>query len=429
MNKLIIAFLFVALYQGAWAQGTEGSPYSFYGIGDPNSSSFSNYKAMGEAQTALSEPAYINLKNSASFAGLRNPTFAIDFTMNWLNIESPSSSQNISSQYINGVSFGFPIGKRFGAAFSVGPYTRIGYDITSPQIDPILGNYNFTYAGEGGYNRATGGIGGMPIKNDENQLMLGVQANYYFGFSQTSRAVTDFVDDATVTSSKMINRTNIKDLAVDFGILYRRKLINKTWISAGLNFKPTTNISATNQQLSYTYRPSGLNDQIIDTVIESTEEGNVKLPNELSAGLAIQFDENWIISFDYTSTAWSELQLISTPVSLSNSNQIAAGFQYIANTDAVAKFLQSIRYRGGFKYENTRLNFGGTQLKSISGTAGLGIPIQKTKMLTTFNFGIEVGSRGRDGTTLVKENFTNLYIGLSMNPHKFDGWFRRSKYN
>ena len=167
---------------------------------------------------------------------------------------------------------------------------------------------------------------------------------------------------ATVTSSKMINRTNIKDLAVDFGILYRRKLINKTWISAGLNFKPTTNISATNQQLSYTYRPSGLNDQIIDTVIESTEEGNVKLPNELSAGLAIQFDENWIISFDYTSTAWSELQLISTPVSLSNSNQIAAGFQYIANTDAVAKFLQSIRYRGGFKYENTRLNFGGTQL-------------------------------------------------------------------
>ncbi|MDA9938399.1 hypothetical protein N9D34_02145, partial [Salibacteraceae bacterium] len=84
---------------------------------------------------------------------------------------------------------------------------------------------------------------------------------------------------------------------------------------------------------------------------------------------------------------------------------------------------------GGFKYENTRLNFGGTQLKSISGTAGLGIPIQKTKMLTTFNFGIEVGSRGQDGTTLVKENFTNLYIGLSMNPHKFDGWFRRSKYN
>jgi len=429
MNKLVLAFLLIACSQVTWAQGTSGSAYSFYGIGDPNSVSFSNYQAMGGAQTALSEPAYINLKNSASFAGLRTPTFAADFTMNWLNVETPSSSQNISSQYINGVSFGFPMGNRFGAVFSMGPYTRIGYDITSPQEDPILGRYNFTYSGEGGYNRASGGIGGMVIKNAENQLMLGIQANYYFGFSQTSRAVTDFVDDATVTSSKMINRTNIKDLAVDFGVLYKRKLKKDTWISAGLNFKPGSDISATNQQLSYTYRPAGLNDNIIDTVVESTQDGTVKLPTEISAGLAVQFDDNWIISFEYSATAWSELELIATPVSLSNSNQIAVGFQYIANTDAVAKFLQSIRYRGGFKYQNTRLNFGGNQLKSISGTAGIGIPLQKTKMLSTFNFGIEVGSRGQDGTTLVSENFTNLFIGLSMNPHKFDTWFKRSKYN
>lgn len=429
MNKLVLAFLIVACTLTTRAQSTTGSPYSFYGIGDPNSSSFSNYKAMGEASTALSEPAYINLKNSASFAGLRNPTFAADFTMNWLNIESPSSNQSISSQYINGVSFGFPIGKRFGAAFSMGPHTKIGYDITTPQEDPALGKYNFTYSGEGGYNRASGGVGGMLIKNSENQLMLGIQASYYFGFSQTSRAVTDFVDDATVTSSKMINRTNIKDLAVDFGILYKRKLKNNTWVSAGLNFKPASDIFATNQQLSYTYRPAGLSDNIVDTVLENTQKGSIRLPTDISAGLAIQFEENWIISFEYSATAWSELKLLATPVSLSNSNQIAAGFQYIANTDAVAKFLQSIRYRGGFKYENTRLNFGGNQLKSISGTAGIGIPIQKTKMLSTFNFGIEVGSRGQDGTTLVSENFTNLFIGLSMNPHKFDRWFKRSKYN
>lgn len=384
---------------------------------------------MGEAQVALSDPAYINLKNSASFAGLRTPTFAVDFNMNWLTIESPSSSQRIASQYINGIAFGIPLGNRFGASFSMGPYTRIGYDITAPQIDPIVGNYNFTYKGEGGFNRATGGVGGMPIKNDNNELMLGVQATYYFGFSQTSRAVTDFIDEPTYTSSKMINRTNIKDVAMDFGILYKRKIKNDIWVSTGINFKPTSNIFATNQQLAYTYRPSGLNDLIVDTVLESTTDGNIKLPSEISAGFSFNFSDNWILSFEYTSVAWSELVLISTPATLSNSSQIAAGFQYIANTDAVAKFLQSIRYRGGFKYDNTRLNFAGNQLSSISGTAGIGIPLQKTKMLSTFNFGIEVGSRGQDGTTLVKENFTNLYIGLSMNPHKFDGWFKRSKYN
>ncbi len=384
---------------------------------------------MSESQTALSDPAYLNLKNSASFAGLRHPTFAVDFNFNWLQVETPGSSQNVSSQYINGVAFGFPMGKRFGAAFSMGPYSKIGYDITAPQTSPILGDYDFTYTGEGGFNRATGGIGGMPIMNEKNQLMLGVQLSYYFGFSQTSRAVTNFVDNANVTSSKMINRTNMKDVAFDFGVIYKRKLYKETWISAGINYTPSSNIFATNQQLSYTYRPSGLSDLIIDTVLEKTEDGGIQMPSSLNGGLAFYFDDNWIISFDYSSTAWTELELISTPVDLSDMSRFAAGFQYVANTDAVAKFFQSIRYRGGFAYENTRLNFGGNQLTQVSGTAGIGIPLQKTKMQSTFNFGIEIGSRGQDGKTLVKENFTNLYIGLSMNPHKFDGWFKRSKYN
>lgn len=384
---------------------------------------------MGESQVALTDPVYINLKNPASFARLEDPTFAVDFNMNWLTIETPSATQQQSTQYINGFAFGFPMGKRFGAAFSLGPYTKIGYDLTAPQESPVLGRYDFRYTGEGGYNHATGGFGGSPILNDSNELSIGVQIGYFFGFSQTSRSVTNFLDNANVTSSKMINRTNINDVGLSFGLTYKRRIAEETWLSIGGSIRPSTNISSQNQQLSYTYRPSGLNDNIVDTVQDINQKGDLKLPDELAAGLALQISDNWLISGEYSSTAWSQLELNGTPFSLSDANAISGGIQYVANTAAVAKFFQSVRYRGGFRYENTRLNFGGNQLTQISGTAGIGIPFQKTKMRTTFNFGIEIGSRGQDGKTLVKENFTNLFIGLSMNPHKFDGWFKRSKYN
>ncbi len=429
MNKLVVAALLFLTALNSLAQTTTGSPYSFYGIGDPNSNSFSNYKAMGEAQVALADPFLLNLKNSAAFASLEQPTFAVDVHADFLQVSTPTTTQSVSSQYINGVAFGFPMGKRFGAAFSMGPYTRIGYDITAPQSSDALGDFEFTYTGEGGYNRATGGIGGMPWLDEKNKLMLGVQAHYYFGFSQTSRSVSNFVDNANVTSSKLINRTNINDVGIDFGILYQRKIGKEAWVSGAVNYKPSSNINANNQQLSYTYRPVGLSDNIIDTVQDISEEGNLTLPSEFSAGIAFYLSNSWILSAEYSTTSWSELALIDVPFSMSDGNALSGGVQFVADPDPVATFFQSIRYRAGVRYENTRLNFNGEQLSQIAGTAGIGIPLQKTKMKSTFNFGIEIGSRGQEGNAIVKENFTNLFIGLSMNPHKFDGWFKRSKYN
>lgn len=430
MNKLFSFCLFLFFGSLLMAQNGTTSAYSFYGLGEPNQNTFSNYKAMGSAQTAISDPEYINQVNPAAIAGLRIPTLAAGFNFNWLKANSSTSgTQSTSSQSINGIAFGFPMGKRFGAAFGISPFTKMGYELFENRVDPILGNYKLEFIGTGGIDRAQGGIGGMPIKDSANTLMLGVQASYYFGYIQTERSITGFTDNTLVTNSRMINRINANDVAFDFGFIYRRKLKSNTWLALGANYQPTSELFSEAQELSFSYTSNSGVEKIVDTVQSNPLTGNVILPSKWGVGLALHLDKNWTIAVDYKVNNWSELDLLGQKPGLSNSERYSFGVQHLPDAQIVAKFLPSIKYRFGGYYENSHLNINGTQLQTIAGTAGIGIPVSKTKMKSTFNFGIEFGTRSSSNSKLINENFTNLFIGLSFNPYKFDTWFKKSKYD
>ena len=77
----------------------------------------------------------------------------------------------------------------------------------------------------------------------------------------------------------------------------------------------------------------------------------------------------------------------------------------------------------GFYVEKTGLIINNQSINEIGMTFGVGIPIGD--MFSNMNIAFEIGKRGTTKQNLVKENFMNLKMSLSLN----DRWFIKRKYN
>jgi len=145
------------------AQILTSSPYSRYGIGELNSTSFSALNAMGGAfsayQTDSLAPSFINIGNPAGLANIRLAVLELGGQAQFSRIIS--ASDNITKRNVN-FSYGslaFPV-KRLGAvAFGIMPYSTVGYRITSSETYPGIDPVKFVYNGEGGYNKVFLGTG------------------------------------------------------------------------------------------------------------------------------------------------------------------------------------------------------------------------------------------------------------------------------
>ena len=62
-------------------------------------------------------------------------------------------------------------------------------------------------------------------------------------------------------------------------------------------------------------------------------------------------------------------------------------------------------------------------IKEFGISFGLGIPV--SRLFSSMNTVIEIGKRGTTDQNLVKENFVNFQLSLSLN----DRWFIKRKYN
>jgi hypothetical protein len=64
---------------------------------------------------------------------------------------------------------------------------------------------------------------------------------------------------------------------------------------------------------------------------------------------------------------------------------------------------------------------------------GIGIPLVRSKSIypsaSTFDFGLTVGNRGTVEGGLIREQYTNSYVGLSFSPNYWDRWFKKRKIN
>ena len=155
------------------------------------------------------------------------------------------------------------------------------------------------------------------------------------------------------------------------------------------------------------------------------KETDIKIPKSMSFGLGLGEDKKWFLGLNYkkTDSGGYKNQLMSLDnVEFKSSQTFSVGGFYLPKYDSFTNYLNTITYRAGIRYKSGGLYFNGQQINEIGVNLGFGIPLAG---ISSANFGFEFGQKGTSKSSLIKENFFSIKLGVSLN----DLWFVRSMYN
>lgn len=424
LKKIIYIFALICSVNMA-AQRTSSSPYSYFGIGELSKSQTVEQTSMGGIGIAFSDNYHLNLINPAALAHLRYTTYTAGGAIDGLWIQDGSSSQSSSNIRLSYVNFGIPLGRKAGFIFGLEPNSTVGYSINNSTVDSE-GNTSAIdlFYGSGGSSRVHASFGMFIFKG----FSLGIDADYVFGENTNTilnqRANTYL---ATVHKSESVTRGN----NVKIGLLYKKEFKNKLYTQLGATFKLENNYRLSSEE--YTYSASLNSSQVIiprDTLYSGTGKGELVNPLKTGVGFAIGKNNFWHAEINYEQQdALSNIgDALGNPNDLNykfdNSSKLTIGGFYLPKINSISSYWDRIIYRAGVRFENTGLLVDGsgnrtnyTPIKDFGISFGMGLPIGKD--ISNLNLGIEYGSKGTTNNNLIKENYFNFTLSLSLN----DSWF------
>lgn len=428
-----LVFLSVILFAGVSvsAQTTTSSPYSQFGLGDLKGSALPQQRGMGGIGMGLRRPGgygNINLSNPASYSAVHITTFDAGGTIGLRQLSRNSVSESGSNASFSHLAFAVPV-KRYRSALSFGlvPFTELGYkyrlpaSITLPPDSAV--NYDQIYSGDGGLSKAYMGYGFQIGKN----LSLGVNVGYLFGKLNQYRS-TEFEDPAAL-NSRTANSSSVGGLTFDYGLQYVANLNSSTKLIVGYAGNNGREVNTTASTLATTWRIVGNDEDSgpLDT-LSFVEGSRVKLdlPLTHTFGFAIEKTNYWLIGADVNLGQWSGFREGGVNAGLRNSFGVAVGGQITPDPTAVTNYLRLVEYRLGFKYDKTPIQIRNTDINQYAMTLGMGFPLPSNR--TAFykiNFSAELGQRGTQSNSLVRERFVNFHVGFTLN----DTWFIKPKYD
>lgn len=429
----LLLVLFSILIVDVKSQSTTRSPYSSFGVGSVESSGFAYNLGMGDTKYGIASPYQINISNPASYGTLKLPVFNVGVTYNFVQINQGVETQSGNSGYLKNMSLAFPIAKWWGMSIGLVPQSRMGYRFSTSNTIEDFGDVNYTYTGEGGLNRAYFGNGFNLINDTSHVLSVGINASYIFGnINQQKRVELEDVDGAFNTFYS--EQTKVSDFNFQFGMLYQHKFNRKLSATLGASYSLGDSLRTFTNEYAYNYRATNFNDIIEDTIISRMDTGKLYLPKSIGIGATIQlnrkkdkYNNQYLLAFDYSTTNWSELSLLQNNYGLARRDQISVGLQYIPDAKAYKNVQKMINYRIGARYTNTHLVVDNNNITEYGISFGIGVPVISAGQGTMFNLGVETGRRGTKDIDLIYEQYTNIHVGFSLTPSKFDKWFYKSK--
>ena len=195
-------------------------------------------------------------------------------------------------------------------------------------------------------------------------------------------------------------------------------------LSAGLTSSLSSDVSATQNKVTESFKYFGGNIQVIDTISTvRSNKGIIELPFSYGVGLSMRKGNRWLFLADFSSQNWAQFTKFGEVDSLEDSWKISGGIQFTPNDRSLSNYLEVIQYRIGFRHEQTYLQLRNTALKEYALTFGFGLPMRR--VATTINLFGEFGRRGTTDNNLIEENFFRFGVGITIN----DRWFVRQKFD
>ncbi|MDV7187616.1 hypothetical protein R3X25_10015 [Lutibacter sp. TH_r2] len=425
MKKNIIVVFMLLQTIFTFAQSTNVSLYSFYGIGESNRAVTAEQFSMGGINAAVSSKYHINMFNPAANTSLFLTTYAISGEMKNLSVKEGDVKQSTSASYLSYITVGIPLNK---GAFTFGlmPNTSVGYSLTSPVYDTdgeTISEISL-YEGSGGSNKVFLGVGYEIYKG----LSIGLQGNYIFGNVENS--IINQLNGSS-RASKYESNASISSFAFNTGINYKTKINNNLDLTVGANIEFENEIDLKGDEYLYSVSYSSY-ESPRDTILNAEGNGVIKNPLKTSLGVGIGKENKWYAEVDYSSQKPIELSgdfyNSYSKVNYTDYSKISIGAFFIPKYNSITSYWQRVTYRAGLRIENTGLMVNPTgvgsnfsEINDFGISFGVGLPV--SKQLSNLNVGFEFGKRGKTSKGLIQENYFNVKLGISLN----DRWFKKQE--
>lgn len=414
MIQRLLVIILVCITSTSIAQEATSSPYSFFGIGSLNFRGTVESRSMAGIGV-YSDSIHLNLQNPSGLAHLKLVTFTVGGAHKNVSQETSTESGSASSTSINYLALGMPLTDRIGAGFGILPLTSVGYNLQGEAEDGNVQNL-----GRGGMNKVFVNFG---YRINDN-FSVGIDANYNFGNIINSTLLSNpDVEFAT----RETNRSNLSGFSLDLGVTYRDMVNDKLELFSSITYTPETRLESENfRQFASVFIPNS-NFQIdVDVRDVDVDDSKLNLPSEVTLGLGIGEPRKWFIGGEYTTQGannFSNRAFNLDNVKFSAASRYKLGGFFVPRHNVLSSYFSRITYRAGVRYEDTGLRINSENINEFGITFGMGLPVGR--MFSNFNLGFEVGSRGTTNNGLVKENFFNTIISLSLN----DRWFVKTLYD
>ena len=416
--KKISLLLTVFLIQISFAQKSSYSPYSYFGVGETNFSATVENRMMG-GNTSYYDSVSVNLNVPASLSKLRFVNYSVGLNLKNNRYTAQDNNAKSTTASLNYLSVSIPT-KILGFNFGIKPNTSVGYLLESvdESTDPISTN---RYDGDGGINSAFVGLGFELFKN----FGIGISTSYSFGNLNHyhSKLLTD-VELYTRVSSE----SSLSGLSYNFSAVFQQKFRNNTLIYSSFVYQPESSLTSKNSQSIATLKSDGSfggDTENIDLSLTGMDETKFTIPSFSNFGIGFGEDKKWFFGVNIKSVSGNgyknELMALDN-INFNEHNIYSAGGFFLPQFDSFTSFFDRVTYRAGFKFIDGALEVNGQDIKDFGINFGLGLPVGR---ISKANIGLEFGQRGTDDFGLIKENYLNLMIGVSLN----DLWFIRSMYN
>jgi len=422
MTKRIfpLILLFIAI-GNANAQKSSASPYSFFGIGDGNIIKTVEEISMGETGVANYSNHQLFLSNPASLSMLRLTTYDLSLANRTIKVSDGTNSEKSSATALSYLILGIPVGNKAGFAFGLQPNTSVGYSLLQElkNSSNIVTETNLFF-GNGGTNRLFLGYG----KKIYKFASVGVEGSFVFG--KISNNILNRRDNVQFASQYETN-SNVSGFNLKLGFQYHAPMKNKKDVE--LHLGATVSLSSNYKNRGNELLFSLINNPVgaiisRDTIFNKAFNGSVKNPLKSTLGIGIGKNYNWNLSLEYAHAGAFSFKggaLSNNNVGYKSANRFSLGGYYLPNFNSVTSYWDRVTYRGGIKYKQSGLMVNNNSINEFGISFGVGMPMGKE--LSTFNVGFEIGKRGTISNGLVKENYFNFRIGLTLN----DKWFNKRK--
>lgn len=416
------ALLLTATSAGAQVLSTnENAPYSRYGIGEIYSGTSVAQRGAGGASVAVSQPFAINTENPASYGGLTMTTYELGISGNRRSVVSGTRNYPTGSATLSYLRLAFPVAKGVGVTIGLQPESRMYYHLIDTGNYPGMGLAINEFIGSGGLNQGFIGAGG-----GYKGFRVGFNLGYTFGsFNYSSSRYFPETDSARTFGASFERRVLVGGLSYKLGAQYTTQLKGLLGLRLGATASLQQNLKAESNDLWTAFRYSATAGQIVDTALNrQVATGNMTLPLSYTLGAQLFSGNQWAINADFSATQWKNYRLLGQKDSLADQSwKVAVGAEYTPLNNVSAKYFQRVTYRLGATYGTDPFFVGGAQPYTFMGTAGLSLPFRRST--DRIHIAVEVGRRATAASYTLRENFTRLLVGISLN----DRWFVKRRYD